>query len=32
MKYLKMFVNVKYCKEDEESNLHIAIGSNNPRK
>jgi hypothetical protein len=34
MKILKMYlkVKVKYCEVNKESDLHIAISTNNPRK
>jgi hypothetical protein len=32
MKILEMYLKVKYCKENKESNLYIAIGTDNPRK
>jgi hypothetical protein len=32
MKILKMYLKVKYCEVNKESNLHIANGTYNPRK
>jgi hypothetical protein len=32
MKILKMFLKVKYCEVNKESDLNIANGTYNPRK
>jgi hypothetical protein len=32
MKILEMYFKVKYCEVNKLSNLHIAIGTYNPRK